>query len=214
MNDSDTSDDGFDFKPFFDLVVGVLFVLLILIASQLFFARFDVVDTSVQDQQKAEQAFNDERAALLTRIVATLGAGGIEAVAAPNAWSVSMRWPHDRPTDEVAAVISQAIARDVACATDSHRGRQGCVEVRYLGVTELGLDLSGGLARPGLDLEASQALAALALANGLLKAQPTLLSLRRRDGGYVLPPPLVTSNPGPAVATWGLTIRIKSRRLQ
>src|SRR5215212_1219045 len=36
---TDTESDGSDFKPFFDMIVGVLFILLILISAQMFFAQ-------------------------------------------------------------------------------------------------------------------------------------------------------------------------------
>jgi hypothetical protein len=44
--------DSIDFKPFFDMVVGILFILLILIAAQLFFSRFESDSPEAQAQQK------------------------------------------------------------------------------------------------------------------------------------------------------------------
>lgn len=44
--------DSIDFKPFFDMVVGILFILLILIAAQLFFSRFESDSPEAQLQQK------------------------------------------------------------------------------------------------------------------------------------------------------------------
>ena len=47
--------DGVDFKPFFDMVVGVLFILLILIAAQLFFSQFqDQSETAAQENIERE----------------------------------------------------------------------------------------------------------------------------------------------------------------
>jgi hypothetical protein len=52
--------DGTDFKPFFDLVVGVLFILLILISAQLFFSQWD---QPTRDDTAANETFTwDEEA--------------------------------------------------------------------------------------------------------------------------------------------------------
>src|SRR5260370_23695236 len=48
----DTESDGSDFKPFFDMIVGVLFILLILISAQMFFAQHSVEDSAVDDDAK------------------------------------------------------------------------------------------------------------------------------------------------------------------
>jgi len=48
--------DAVDFKPFFDMVVGVLFVLLILIAAQMFFVRWAGSPDELSAREKEEQA--------------------------------------------------------------------------------------------------------------------------------------------------------------
>lgn len=54
MNANDS--DAIDFKPFFDLVVGILFILLILIASQLFFTRFEAAPSPAEEAARAAEA--------------------------------------------------------------------------------------------------------------------------------------------------------------
>src|SRR5665213_2788398 len=82
--------DGIDFKPFFDMVVGVLFVLLILIGALLFFqsAQSDVTakqaQSEAQARQRAEeertrQEWRTERAALLSFLADHLREHGVEA---------------------------------------------------------------------------------------------------------------------------------------
>src|SRR5260370_37243844 len=48
----DTESDGSDCKPFFDMIVCVLFILLILISAQMFFAQHSVEDSAVDDDAK------------------------------------------------------------------------------------------------------------------------------------------------------------------
>ncbi len=58
-------DEVIDFKPFFDLVVGILFILLILVASQLFFSRWK---DAPSPQDAAAQAREQRRVATLADI--------------------------------------------------------------------------------------------------------------------------------------------------
>lgn len=48
--------DAIDFKPFFDMVVGVLFVLLILVAAQMFFIQWAGSPQEMPAREKTEQA--------------------------------------------------------------------------------------------------------------------------------------------------------------
>jgi hypothetical protein len=44
--------DAVDFKPFFDMIVGVLFIVLILISAQMFFAQRAVQEASATEPQR------------------------------------------------------------------------------------------------------------------------------------------------------------------
>jgi hypothetical protein len=51
----DTESDGSDFKPFFDMIVGVLFILIILISAQMFFAQRSMENTDADKLERNKQ---------------------------------------------------------------------------------------------------------------------------------------------------------------
>ena len=70
--------DGVDFKPFFDMVVGVLFIRLILIAAQLFFSQFqDQSESAARENIKRE--WREEVSGFLDRFQRGLGERGMAA---------------------------------------------------------------------------------------------------------------------------------------
>ena len=70
--------DGVDFKPFFDMVVGVLFILLILIAAQLFFSQFQDQSENAA-QENIEREWREEVSGFFDRFQRGLGERGIAA---------------------------------------------------------------------------------------------------------------------------------------
>src|SRR3954452_2308857 len=77
---SDPGDlDGIDFKPFFDMVVGVLFVLLILISAQMFFSQWGAAhDPAKQDAEAAARAWEQEQRLFLKDLAERLRAEGFD----------------------------------------------------------------------------------------------------------------------------------------
>jgi hypothetical protein len=51
----DAETDGTDFKPFFDMIVGVLFILIVLISAQMFFAQRSMEESDAGKLQRNEQ---------------------------------------------------------------------------------------------------------------------------------------------------------------
>src|SRR5438045_2732124 len=73
-------DDAIDFKPFFDMIVGILFVLLILVAAQMFFTQWGASDERTP-QEKAQQVrleWEREITAFLTDAAERLRARGLQ----------------------------------------------------------------------------------------------------------------------------------------
>ncbi len=73
--------DAVDFRPFFDAAIGMLFVLLILIAAQLFFAQWGPVPQETAEQKKirAAQELDKQAAAFLRDLQHRLNGNGIAA---------------------------------------------------------------------------------------------------------------------------------------
>jgi hypothetical protein len=70
---SDTESDGSDFKPFFDMIVGVLFILIILISAQMFFAQH-----SMEDADAGKLARNKQIRSFLEDVADRLRKNGFE----------------------------------------------------------------------------------------------------------------------------------------
>jgi len=81
--------DAIDFKPFFDMIVGILFILLIFIAAQLFFSQWD---DPVARERTRQLAYQWERqvASLLQDVAENLRRNGISAQVNTTARSLTI----------------------------------------------------------------------------------------------------------------------------
>jgi hypothetical protein len=78
-----------DFKPFFDMIVGILFILLIFIAAQLFFTQWDDPVARERTRQLAYQ-WESQAATLLQDIAENLRRRGVSAEVNKTAQSVTV----------------------------------------------------------------------------------------------------------------------------
>ncbi len=73
-------DDAIDFKPFFDMVVGVLFILLILVSAQLFFSQWQnaasPAETAAREAEAKRLRADADVAAFIDELVEALRAAG------------------------------------------------------------------------------------------------------------------------------------------
>lgn len=81
--------DVIDFKPFFDMIVGILFILLIFIAAQLFFTQWDDPVARERARQLAYQ-WQHQAASLLQDIADSLRRRGVSAQVNTTAQSVTV----------------------------------------------------------------------------------------------------------------------------
>ena len=82
-----------DFKPFFDMIVGILFILLIFIAAQLFFTKWDDPIAEIEARERTRQLsyqWQQQSTDLLQDIAARLQRGGLSAEFNATAQSVTM----------------------------------------------------------------------------------------------------------------------------
>jgi len=121
--------DNIDFKPFLDMAIGILFILLILIASQMFFQRAaSEQDTPPQDARQQRLAWEKEALLLVQRVATRLDAAGLQSGADLAARSVSL--PLSRLIDTTdqghanqrlqanataAAAIAEAVDDELSC---------------------------------------------------------------------------------------------------
>ncbi|MDP2801186.1 MAG: hypothetical protein Q8O26_04805 [Phreatobacter sp.] len=193
-------DDVIDFKPFFDLVVGVIFILLILIAAQMFFAQQQGDTAQSRSEQAEELARRAEAMRFLDDLARELSRNGFEAdvdrlglavvlpartLVAGNSGPSCARPTVDR---EAAARFGRALAGKLACVGTGAVHRESCPAFALRGsanmIAELQTPTLGADATPG----PVQRAMALDLAAAIFSAEPDLLALRTADRGLLIDP--------------------------
>jgi hypothetical protein len=184
--------EGGDFKPFFDMAVGVLFIFLILIGSLLFFQTVD--NTGAASAQNSVHEREMQIAAYLRGLADDLRARGLTAeIDLANAAIVL-------PLGQIATVggdglpklqpqaangLGEVLARDLACVAPAGDRSGGCAVFPLLR-----LDRAGGNVRIG-EVAASLApdrfgyLLAGELSSAMAEASPGLLGLSAGDGSML-----------------------------
>lgn len=200
MNGS--SDGSIDFKPFFDLVVGILFILLILISAQLFFSQWGSEPTPEQKAERAEETRRQrvvaDQTRFLERLAADLGKQGFAASIDKAAQSVTVdtaglvKDPAKSELDQVRverlAQTVEAALRCVAVATAPTSPGDACgrpYEAR-LGSAAASVEMSG--AAPGSTPERSLRVLALQFAASFFAAAPDILDINAPSGTLAVKP--------------------------
>ncbi len=200
----DTGDgaDQIDFKPFFDMIVGVLFILLVIISGQLYQTRFHgkapVKDEAllVSERLKREkisqflQGFQDNLTLqALTNHLDT----NTQTVSLPLHQFFELREESVKPKPDVIGTLARALSQSLPCLTTASTAPDACRGKVIDGVVYLSLHVappqSGVLPT---NLEALT----LSLHGRIAEMQPALLRLNARDGqalfkrryGTMLPP--------------------------
>jgi hypothetical protein len=182
--------DGTDFKPFFDLVVGVLFILLILISAQLFFSQWDqptrneaAANESFRWDEEARQFLQDVN----TKLTAEGFATGVDIARRSVAFQIAdildaSGSPGTLRQDRVRALAAAAVVT-ARCLEPSSAQVAACPTYMQLGrgrlLTAVWLE-SGSL--PELGSEETARFLSLRLLGALTSAQPQLLTLKGADG--------------------------------
>jgi hypothetical protein len=186
--------DGIDFKPFFDMVVGVLFILLILIAAQLFFTRFQ---SEATPQERLEREWREEIAGFLDRFARRLHDKGIEAqLDRANAAVVMPLGEFANAADgglpRIAAgktpALGEVLAESLGCVTGPAPRSEGCAQFPLLILSRARLELRNGRVPdgPGLPQDRYGRLLESLFSASLLQASPELLRVSGSDGGIAL----------------------------
>lgn len=178
--------DTIDFKPFFDMVVGILFILLILIAAQLFFSRFETDSPEAQAQQKRAARLADQEL-FLNSIAAALKISGFKpqvdrvanrvsvaldelTLAASKTESAS--WPKPDPTKVV--LFANSVLTKTACARVETNA--ACDRRFDLSFAQVGFALTLGGLPLGATPHSTAQVYGLNLGASLFSAMPEVLS--------------------------------------
>lgn len=183
--------DGIDFKPFFDLVVGLLFILLILISAQLFFSQWAPPDNSKPVNNEAF-VWDDEASIFLGDAQGRLNAAGFSTGIDPLRRSVAFQLSdilesngshHGIRADRIVSLAKMlqetGLCLDLPVAQPSPLSCPSYTQLKRGRVlTALWLE-SGNMQE--LSPEESARLLSLQVISGIIYAEPELLKLRGSD---------------------------------
>lgn len=197
-------DEVIDFKPFFDLVVGILFILLILVASQLFFSRWK--DTP-SPQDAAAQAREQRRVATLADIdtfldglSSALGKAGFtpaldrvgRRIIIPS--GEVLKTPTASGSPGASARLGKTLLAQLHCVDGSSGPARGACDGK--GVARIAA-VKARLQLPGLAGTATPApparVAGLNLSASLFSAAPDLLAVTAPGGGPAVSPEIAVT---------------------
>jgi hypothetical protein len=191
--------DEIDFKPFFDMIVGVLFVLLILIAAQMFFTQWgaDPEDAARRERQaQAQIDWERQLTGFLEDVRQRVAAAGLPAAADVTQRTVSVPLsalaapsPGAPRIDAGAAGrLGQAVLASLRCLAGQGSApaarEPGCPATYRLRLWQVGTELRLAGAPQGTDLPPDRAgalLGALVTA-ALLQGAPELLGVSGTSG--------------------------------
>ncbi len=179
--------DGFDFKPFFDLVLGILFALLILVSAQMFFTQWQQPEAS----QSPQAQLLADRLRFMDRLEQGLKRGGFSpgidrtanvAIIGLDQLTVAAPGGQRQPTAERLAVLGRIVADAVVCLTTRRTGDCG----ESLALRPAAVDIAVAFAgAPGAEPGSGQRLLALRLAASLFEGAHPLLDMRTPASGLI-----------------------------
>ena len=199
-------DDAADFRPFFDMVIGILFVLLILVAAQIYFQQVQDKGATTDVAKREAALRRAEIATFLGRLAERLRADGIAASPDIEAGAVTL------PLGDVAGLdaeglpeilrvkagaLGTTLSEMTACVTEPRRTDPACADVGRLHLDALGIDLRMGTAPPGAALPRDRFgdLAGTLLSAALLRGAPALIGASNGSGGRVVRFQTALANP-------------------
>jgi hypothetical protein len=190
----DGESDGSDFKPFFDMIVGVLFILLILISAQMFFAQHSVDQSAVDnDAKRVSLERNKQIKSFLEDVAERLRKNGFDVDVDLIRRQLVLRLDQfSKPTvggipkfsDERVEVLGQILSDRLGCVFVSSLTPADCMDWKRLQLGEVQVEVRTGAlpAETVLSPERFTQLASTLFSAALLGNRPALLSLTGAAG--------------------------------
>lgn len=188
--------DKIDFKPFLDMMIGVLFILLILIGAQIFFQRVDNVP--VEEALRAVEAkrlvWDQEKRRLLDRIAGRLKSEGkIGAASDPDRRRVSADLAAVfRPAGDVevipaaARTVGRVLVEELGCVSDPTFQCPIYLHLKVRGIKPTVRVFAPPRVLDGLEPGAKARFVATAVMSEILKQTPAVLAIRGNHFGPLL----------------------------
>lgn len=185
----DSESDGSDFKPFFDMIVGVLFILLILISAQMFFAQSAVEQsTADNDAKRISLERNMQITSFLEDVADRLRKNGFDVDVDLVRRQLALRLDQfSKPavggipkfSDERVEVLGQILSDRLGCVFISSLTPRDCMDWKRLQFGEVQVEVQTGAlpAETALSPERFTQLVTTLFSAALLGIRPELLSL-------------------------------------
>jgi hypothetical protein len=181
-----------DFKPFFDMVVGILFILLILISAQIFFAQH-VVDDASQEAERRALERERQSTAFLEDLATRLRGDGFDARVDRHRRAVALSTtplmsatPAGTPqfAEGASVTLGKILSERLPCVAATSPARTTCpdTDLLKLGSLEAELRLTALPERTPVPQERYAQLATTLFSAALLRAQPDLLAFTNAGG--------------------------------
>lgn len=194
------------FIPMVDMLAGVVFLLVIMLASSMLVTRPEFAQTEAMEQEMAriQTALDKARAAdrlyleprrraraatelLLTRIADDLRRSGIDTIASPDTGALTFNVTVlfagrslNADGDRLVKALSAALATELPCLTAAGPKSAACADYRDVRLQTVALTVPA-------EADAGKTKAnALRLLTGMGDAEPSLLALTERGGSDLL----------------------------
>jgi hypothetical protein len=182
-----------DFRSFFDLIVGVVFIFLILLSAQMFFLHGEDTEKSdIVEKQKRSFERLSQIKSFLDQVERELRNRNIDA--SIDLTRTELRLPLDQlqeassgPAPQFTRARSEALGQvlllNVKCLQDG-KISDVCLDWNLLKLNDVQINVQTGKPPPNLELPADRfgQLVATVFSSTLLSAQPQLLSLTTSAG--------------------------------
>jgi hypothetical protein len=185
---SDVESDLSDFKPFFDMIVGVLFILIVLISAQMFFAQHSMEDADAGKLQR-----NKQIRSFLEDVANRLRKNGFEPrldlvrrrlVLSLDQLSLSPMAGIPTFSDQRVEAVGRVLSNRLGCIFTGLPERSDCMDWDVIRLGEVQVELRAGATPPESPLSPDRfsQLATTLFSAKLLGSQPDLLSLTGAGG--------------------------------
>jgi hypothetical protein len=185
---SDTESDLSDFKPFFDMIVGVLFILIVLISAQMFFAQHSMEDADAGKLQRSKQirSFLEDVANRLRKngLEPRLDLARRRLVLSLDQLSLSPMAGIPTFSDQRVEAVGRVLSNRLGCIFTGLAERSDCMDWDVIRLGEVQVELQAGATPPESPLSPDRfsQLATTLFSAKLLGSQPDLLSLTGAGG--------------------------------
>jgi hypothetical protein len=193
-----SEEEAIDFKPFFDMIVGVLFVLLILISAQMFFTQWasDPVTKKAQEEaQRISLEWQREISLFLARTAERARGSGLTVILDHVDRSIVIpvseiarvdRTGEPRVEQEPIRALGEAALGELDCLRGQARApRPGCSDYEFLRLGRMEAETRLGSKPPSSNLAPDRyaKLIATLIAASLLQQTPDLLAVTGSGSG-------------------------------